>query len=47
LSLSATACSICSQLISVTGGLPSIRNLRTHHALVTSDQGKGKGVPVI
>jgi len=35
--LSATAYSIYSQLPSVPGGLPSIRNLRTQHALVTRD----------
>jgi hypothetical protein len=33
--LSATAYSIYSQLPSVPGGLPSIRNLRTRHAVVT------------
>jgi hypothetical protein len=36
--LSATAYSIYSQLPSVAGGLPSIRNLRTRHAVVTRDQ---------
>jgi hypothetical protein len=35
--LSATAFSIYSQLPSVPGGLPSIRNLRTCHAVVTRD----------
>jgi hypothetical protein len=35
--LSATAYSIYSQLPSVSGGLPSIRNLRTRHAVVTRD----------
>jgi hypothetical protein len=35
--LSATVYSIYSQLPSVPGGLPSIRNLRTRHAVVTSD----------
>jgi hypothetical protein len=33
--LSATAYSIYSQLPSISGGLPSIRNLRTRHAVVT------------
>jgi hypothetical protein len=32
-----TAYSIYSQLPSVSGGLPSIRNLRTRHAVVTRD----------
>jgi hypothetical protein len=35
--LFATGYSIYSQLPSVTGGLPSIRNLRTRHAVVTRD----------
>jgi hypothetical protein len=35
--LSATAYSIYSQLLSVPRGLPSIRNLRTHDAVVTRD----------
>jgi hypothetical protein len=35
--LSATAYSIYSQLPSVHGGLPSIRNLRTRHAVVISN----------
>jgi hypothetical protein len=35
--LSATVYSIYSQLPSVPGGLPSIRNLRTRHAVVTRD----------
>jgi hypothetical protein len=35
--LSATAYSIYSQLPSVPGGLPSIRNLRMRHAVVTRD----------
>jgi hypothetical protein len=35
--LSATAYSIYSRLPSVTGGLPSIRNLKTRHAVVTRD----------
>jgi len=37
LSASATAYSIYSQLPSVSGGLPSTRNLRTRHAVVTWD----------
>jgi hypothetical protein len=36
--LSATAYSIYSQLPSVSGELPSIRNLRTRHAVVTRDR---------
>jgi hypothetical protein len=35
--LSATAYSVYSQLPSVSGGFPSIRNLRTRHAVVTRD----------
>jgi hypothetical protein len=35
--LSAAAYSIYSQLPSVAGGLPSIRNLRTRHAVMTRD----------
>jgi hypothetical protein len=57
--LSATAYSIYSQLPSVPEGLPSIRNLRTRHAVVTRDptnmgyesymcvKGKGKVVPLL
>jgi hypothetical protein len=55
--LSATAYSIYSQLASVTGGLPSIHNLGTRHAVVTRDplnmsghvarMGEGRGVYMI
>jgi hypothetical protein len=54
--LYATAYSMYSQLPSVPGGLPSVRNLRTPHAVVTRDppnmvnslrKGKGKVVHVL